>query len=144
MIPILSANEEDIARLTLRRTTLKENGLCHSLKKAAGSKKRKKADPTETVVPSAGLGQTETASSDTTTKAVKEPQAVKSSHGIKNTSTASLTAKVLEEQDDRNKRRKMAQNDNLKSLFSQKNHDPNSKERDISFMNRGYAIPGRK
>lgn len=75
---------------------------------------------------------------------MNEAKPTKATNGIKNTSTANLTARVLEEQDERSKRRKMEQNANLKSLFAKKGHDPNSKERDISFMNRGYAIPGRR
>jgi hypothetical protein len=42
VIPILPSSDLDIARLNLRIKTLKEKGLTHSLKKASGSKKRKK------------------------------------------------------------------------------------------------------
>ncbi len=57
---------------------------------------------------------------------------------IQNVDTASLTAKVLAEEEEKNKRRKMAKNDNLKSLFSSKN---GMDEKHIDFMTRGYSIP---
>jgi hypothetical protein len=59
--------------------------------------------------------------------------------GIKNAATASLTAKVLEEQEERNKRRKLGMNDNLKTLFSNKT----SAGKGNDFMTRGFSIPKR-
>ena len=57
---------------------------------------------------------------------------------IQNPDTASLTANVLAEEQEKNKRRKMAKNDNLKSLFSSKN---GMDEKHVDFMTRGYSIP---
>ena len=56
---------------------------------------------------------------------------------IKNAATASLTAKVLAEEQERTKRRKMEPNENLKSLFS----SGNAKHKDGDFMTRGFSIP---
>lgn len=57
---------------------------------------------------------------------------------INNGGTAALTAKVLAEQEERSKRRKMDANHNLKSLFSSKNRRA---ENHVDFMTRGYSIP---
>ena len=62
----------------------------------------------------------------------------KTGSGIKNQETASLTAKVLAEQEERNKRRKLGANDNVKSLFSSKN---GMDEKHLDFMTRGFTIP---
>ena len=62
----------------------------------------------------------------------------KSESSIKNQDTASLTAKVLAEQEERNKRRKLGANDNVKSLFSSKN---GMDEKHLDFMTRGFSIP---
>lgn len=63
--------------------------------------------------------------------------------GIKNAATASLTAKVLAEQEEKNKRRRLGLNNNLKSLFSNKSTEP-SKNNSGDFMTRGYSVPTRK
>nr|POF13084.1 replication termination factor 2 [Quercus suber] len=129
IIPILPFAATDVARLSLRVKTLQEKGLAHSLKKAAGaSKKRKKKDNIEQPVANG-----------------KEPP-VKTSTGVKsgtdygainNTSTASLTAKVMEEQD-RTKKRKV-ENQNVRSLFSSRDQSkPIGKSND--FMSRGYSV----
>ncbi|KAF4307026.1 hypothetical protein GTA08_BOTSDO05200 [Botryosphaeria dothidea] len=121
VIPIIPTTEEDIARLQLRAKTLKEKGLTHSLKKAGGKKKRKNGEGEEKA------------------EEKKEKRAA-TADGIKNSATASLTAKVLAEQEERNKRRKMESNDNLKSLFSSK--DPKrSMGKNNDFMSRGFNIP---
>lgn len=62
----------------------------------------------------------------------------KSGSNIKNQDTAVLTAKVLAEQEERNKRRKLGANDNVKSLFSSKN---GMDEKHVDFMTRGFSIP---
>ncbi|QIW95118.1 hypothetical protein AMS68_000636 [Peltaster fructicola] len=120
VIPIISAVETDIARLTLRLQTLQEKGLSHSLKKASGSKKRKKtdvvADPVETA------------------------KAAEKNSSINNSSTASLTAKVLQEQDSSKKRK--TNSDTVKSLFS--NKDQTSNNRNNDFMTRGFSVPVKR
>lgn len=65
----------------------------------------------------------------------------KSTNGIKNAATASLTANVLREQEERNKRRKMEGNKNLDSLFSTKAAGPG---KNTDFMSRGFAIPAHQ
>ena len=56
---------------------------------------------------------------------------------IKNAVTASLTARVLAEEQEKAKRRKLDPNENLKSLFS----SGNKKHKDGDFMTRGFSIP---
>ena len=63
-------------------------------------------------------------------------------HGIKNSATASLTRKVMEEQEARNKRRKLGQNENVKSLFNTSNNKP-SAGNSADYMTRGFSI-GKK
>lgn len=59
------------------------------------------------------------------------------SGGIKNAETASLTARVLAEEQERSKRRKLGTNENIKSLFSSENGGP---KKNGDFMNRGFSI----
>jgi hypothetical protein len=130
--------------------TLREKGLTHALKKAPGSKKRKKnaekEAATDTTVEQGS--NPKDASSDEGKKAEKRkeqdkvPQLV-ATNGIKNSSTASLTKKVLEEQEARNKRRKLEQNDNVKSLFSKGNAKP-SVGNSADYMTRGFSIGAKK
>lgn len=121
IIPILPLAKEDIARLVARVARLKQEGLTHSLKKAPGSKKRKKGE----------------AAPEAKEKVAPTPVA---SSGIKNSATASLTAKVLDEQEERNKRRKLGLNDNLKSLFSNTGYSAQT-HKSGDFMTRGFSIP---
>ncbi|KAF2761249.1 DUF602-domain-containing protein [Pseudovirgaria hyperparasitica] len=123
VVPILPTEETDIARLLLRETTLKEQGLAHSLKKQSGSKKRKKhADKAEAKSSSMTLN------------------GEKNSGHIKNSATASLTAKVMAEQDERNKKRKINPNENLKSLFTSNNR---ASGKNTDFMTRGFTVTAR-
>lgn len=122
VIPILPIAEEDLKALEARFATLKEKGLTHSLKKAAGSKKRKK--------------------NREVTQSLKAQQ-VAPAASIKNSSTASLTARVLEEQEDRNKKRKLQKNDNLDTLFSTKGKNGMAEKKN-DFFTRGFSIPGKK
>lgn len=62
--------------------------------------------------------------------------------GIKNSATASLTRKVMEEQEERNKRRKLGQNENVKSLFNTSSNKP-STGNSADYMTRGFSI-GKK
>ncbi|KAF2234321.1 DUF602-domain-containing protein [Viridothelium virens] len=129
VVPILPTAEIDIARLSLRIRDLQARGLSHSLKKAVGNKKRKKvAEATE--LKKDGDMVPRTASPAHKSRDV----------GIKNASTASLTAKVMEEQDLRNKRRKHEGNNNLKGLFSARD-STRSSGANSDFMTRGFSIP---
>jgi len=165
VIPILPMSETDVARLQMRMATLKEKGLAHTLKKVKGGKgkgdkKRKKAEVDERVVTNDVPEEARTdvevkpPQDDAVFKArseVSTPQpgsgasTPKPTNGIKNAATASLTARVLEEQEERNKRRKMESNKNINSLFtSSKNGAGGKKPRDIDFMNRGFDISSKR
>ena len=124
VIPILPTLQADQDRLQQRLMDLKAEGLSHSLKKvSSGGKKRKKAE--------------------TTTADVKDESAKGEDHAaptpiaIQNADTASLTTKILADQDNQNKKRRLLANDNVKSLFSTAKH--NGKNTD--FMTRGFSIP---
>jgi hypothetical protein len=141
IIPILPTAATDIARLNLRMKTLKEKGLTHALKKAPGSKKKRKHGDTSTTE----NGTAKPSLSDEDKKAKKKAAAKSTTmpnDGIKNSATASLTRKVLEEQEERNKRRKMAQNDNVNSLFNKTEHKA-SAGNSADYMTRGFSI-GKK
>lgn len=97
VIPVLPIEESEVSKLSKRIETLRAKGLTHSKKTDKSAKKKKrKAEDKET----AGTNvETEKKSSRT-----KPTQA----GNINNPMTASLTAKVLAEQEQANKRRKMA------------------------------------
>lgn len=161
VIPILPTSKEDIARLISRAAKLKEGGLTHSLKKApGGKKKRKHAAETESAAPAVdGKEESfdksqsrsqENGVTDKTKARIQEngngastPKLNGASSsvpsGIKNASAANLTAKVLEEQEERNKRRKLGMNDNLKSLFSNTGYNA-QKQKGGDFMTRGFSM----
>lgn len=132
VIPILPFLDIDKERLETRAQSLKEQGLTHSLKKASGSsKKRKKNNTTAESLVSSGLKEE--------LIMAKNPDNGEAALGnINNGGTAALTAKVLAEQEERSKRRKMDANHNLKSLFSSKNRKA---EKHVDFMTRGFSIP---
>merc|ERR1711939_887075 len=149
IIPIVPLAKEDIAKLAERIARLKEAGLTHSLKKAPGSKKRKKGEAaTESKETTNGItadakedSKKKSAENGTTNGHSKSGTATPvSSSGIKNSATASLTAKVLDEQEERNKRRKLGLNENLKSLFSNTGYSAQT-HKSGDFMTRGYSIP---
>ncbi|EMC92973.1 hypothetical protein BAUCODRAFT_76874 [Baudoinia panamericana UAMH 10762] len=126
IIPILPAVATDIARLSLRVKTLQEKGLTHSLKKASGGgKKRKKKDE---------LSQT----THYAATPVRDAPAATENAGIKNIATASLTAKVLEEQERIKKRR--LESGTVRSLFSSRNQNEQHANK-TDFMTRGYSVP---
>ncbi|KAK3172086.1 hypothetical protein OEA41_004171 [Lepraria neglecta] len=128
IIPILPTSQTEKDRLEQRIQKLKEQGLTHSLKKAPGSSKKRKKN---TNIEEATVG-------DEGLKTQPEKPASKPESNIKNQDTAALTAKVLAEQEERNKRRKLGANDNVKSLFSNKN---GMDEKHVDFMTRGFSIP---
>ncbi|PCG89562.1 Protein of unknown function DUF602 [Penicillium occitanis (nom. inval.)] len=139
VIVILPTKEADKQRLISRGLKLAEQGLTHSLKKLSGSKKRKKHANGES---STAATAEESAASSTKAKAEsidKDKPPISSASGIKNASTAILTAKVLEEEQERKKRQKLARSENLQSLF----HNDNDKRKmnDGDFMTRGFSIP---
>lgn len=153
IITILPTATEDIERLDERIKRLRDAGLTHSLKRAPGTKKRKKHTETDT------KETIERPNSENEVKSKNEVQSKipagipddvsstlqlkngpsVSAGRIKNAATASLTAKVLDEQAERNKRRKLGLNDNLKSLFS--NSGSGELKGAGDFMTRGYSLP---
>lgn len=151
VISILPLAKEDIARLAARAAKLKEAGLTHSLKKAPNGKKRKKHADAETTLEGKHQtnGPVEPISEKTETRSTENGASIAQSKkgtsaplstGIKNAATASLTAKVLDEQEERNKRRKLGLNDNLKGLFSSTGYSAQA-HKGGDFMTRGYSLP---
>jgi len=140
IIPINSLVDTDIARLSLRAKTLQEKSLSHSLKKASGGggKKRKKRE--EQAVDAHGSdGATTTAAAATKVNTTapapgKEDSSVNGK--INNSSTASLTAKVMA-QTEQSKKRKL-ENDNVKSLFSNRDQTA-ALGNSAGFMTRGFS-----
>ncbi|KFY25404.1 hypothetical protein V491_01760 [Pseudogymnoascus sp. VKM F-3775] len=152
IITILPTTKEDIGRLDQRIKRLRDAGLTHSLKKAPGSKKRKKHVETETKetieAPNGASGikskdavqpKIPAGIADDVSSTLQKNGSSASAGRIKNAATASLTAKVLDEQAERNKRRKLGLNDNLKSLFS--NGGSGELKGAGDFMTRGYSLP---
>ena len=119
---------------------LKEQGLTHSLKKASVSGKKRKKNVN--VATAWTLASVTDQSAGETIAAAQSPLPgngiAPPSGGIKNAATASLTAKVLEEEKEKHKRRKLGGNDNLNSLFSS---DNGGRKKNSDFMTRGYSIP---
>ena len=130
MITILPISSFDKERLLTRALKLKDQGLTHSLKKVSGSGKKRKKNGESTSM------KEESTSVDNPISSERKG-ALKTSAAIKNAGTASLTAKVLAEEQERSKRRKMEPNENLKSLFS----SGSGKHKDGDFMTRGFSIP---
>ncbi|KAB8270811.1 Rtf2 RING-finger-domain-containing protein [Aspergillus minisclerotigenes] len=128
VIPILPTKSEDKQQLVARAQKLAEQGLTHSLKKAPGSKKRKKQ---------ANGDSAETEGASRSNTSTPKPSA---SNGIKHAATAMLTARVLEEENEKKKRRKMmGLNENLDSLFTKDSKD--GKMNNADFMTRGFTLP---
>ena len=127
IIPILPVSQTEKDSLETRIAKLKAQGLSHSLKKAPGTGKKRKKTVT---VEEAPVAEEPIKS---TQRKTEKPES-----NIKNADTASLTAKVLAEQEERNKQRKLGANENVKSLFSNKN---GMDEKHVDFMTRGFSIP---
>lgn len=124
--PILPITEADEQLVIDRIETLRGLGLSHSLKKVKGSKKRKKEKDDEHNGTSKESRKNGTAAQE-------------NASGIKNFATASLTARVLEEEEVKKKRRLLNENENIQSLYSKSNGD--KKQKDGDFMRRGFSIP---
>lgn len=127
VIVILPTKDADKQRQMARGVKLGEQGLTHSLKKASGSKKRKKHAANNDV----SAESSKTASSTSGTNGT--------SSGIKNAATAMLTAKVLDEENRKKKQKTVGRNDNLQSLFH--SDKDRHKLKDGDFMTRGFTIP---
>ncbi|KAK0702846.1 Rtf2 RING-finger-domain-containing protein [Apiosordaria backusii] len=104
IIPILPTEKSDLEKLATRNDKLRSKGLTHSLKKdKTSSKKKRKADEVNEV-----NGNRSGKGKEAPPKATPKSDLSSRVSGINNAMTASLTAKVLAEQEDRNKRRKLA------------------------------------
>ena len=141
IITILPQKADDKTRLRDRIAALKAQGLTHALKKASGKKKRKNGDVHDAdAAPANGKAahppNGAAANGAAPTAATSKPRT-----GINNAATASLTAKVLAEEDARTKRRKKELQadgkETLRSLFS----TGNGTRKDGDFMTRGFTIP---
>ena len=148
IVPILPSTEADKETVLKRIEALRAEGLTHSLKKAHGSKKRKANGEIKHLngEETAANGKTEPPLGMKRSKEPIErsgtPQSGTSTPrppvGIKNAATASLTTRVLEEEEAKKKRR--LQNENISSLYTKK-LDNDKKHSDGSFMTRGFSIP---
>ncbi|KAL5337074.1 Rtf2 RING-finger-domain-containing protein [Aspergillus crustosus] len=149
VIPILPTKEEDKQRLITRSQRLAEQSLTHSLKKAPGSKKRKKNGNGDSAI----ISEIKTSGSNGDASKTSLPKDISSANsrsnastptpsapvGIKHAATAMLTARVLEEEKEKKKRRKLvAANDNLSSLFTK---DADKGRFNTDFMTRGFSVP---
>lgn len=147
VVPILPTTETEKQFVIDRIETLRTLGLTHSLKKAAGSKKRKAKEAAAERENGAVDGK-EGAIRDFKASTKSDLERTTSSKlssnggsaGIKNAATASLNARVLEELETKKKRRLLNENDNIQSLFSQSN-SADKKHKDGDFMRRGFQIP---
>ncbi len=101
VIPLLPTEMSEVEKLKQRMEKLKASGLTHSLKRdrASGKKKRKAEGQETAVVNEPKPRERRKTHDDTSSSGVA---------GINNAMTASLTAKVLAEQEERNKRRRLA------------------------------------
>jgi hypothetical protein len=106
VIPILSVDEAELEKLAQRVAELKTAGLAHSLKKDKnGDKKKQKKRKAAEFDGGADANVESTAGS---TKETMDNRDGGISSRINNPMTASLTARVLAEQEERSKRKKMA------------------------------------
>ena len=125
VLPILPITETDKQFVIDRMEKLREQGLAHSLKKDKSSKKRKAKEVIDGDKAIQGKSKEGVKNGDS------------KSAGIKNSSTANLAAKVLEEEDAKKRKRMLNENDNIQSLYS----TGNKKHQDADFMTRGFSIP---
>ncbi|KAF7589864.1 hypothetical protein BBP40_003576 [Aspergillus hancockii] len=140
VISILPAKESDKQVLIARVQKLAEQGLTHSLKKAPGSKKRKKGANGDATEAESASGKSKSSAGEKAATSRSNPSTPTpgASNGIKNASTAMLTARILDEENEKKKRRKMmGLNENLDSLFTKDSGKTNNGD----FMTRGFTLP---
>ncbi|KAM5439240.1 Replication termination factor 2 [Microsporum ferrugineum] len=140
VIPILPTHEPEKERLKSRLEELSRQGLAHSLKKLPGSSKKRKKNRGEANGDTENSAKPETTSNGKTNTESKmsTPSATPAAVGIKNAGTAMLTARVLEEQNERRKRAKTERSDAVQSLFTSK--DKKGQGKNVDFMTRGFSI----
>lgn len=113
VVPILPVDEADVEKCAARITRLRALGLAHNLKKdkAAGDKKKKKRKAAAAGEEEGGKPPHEHGTNgDRPAQKEKKQKRDRGdiSSRINNAMTATLTAKVLAEQDERNRQRKLA------------------------------------
>lgn len=137
VVPILPSTEGEKELVTKRMEGLRAEGLTHGLKKekGGGGKKRKVEKEKEGAEEGAGK-KAKKVNGNGDGEVVTNGHANASSNGIKNSATANLTKKVLEEEEARKKRK--LENENISSLYAKKTNG--QKERDGSFMTRGFSV----
>ncbi|KAL7790100.1 DUF602 domain-containing protein [Trichoderma afarasin] len=106
VIAILPTAEKDLDRLQKRIEDLQATGLTHTLKKGKSDKKKKRKAGDAEEEGDAEKKEDKAKKNDAS-RAKKETDS--RIRGINNSMAATLTARVLAEQDERNKRRKLAQ-----------------------------------
>ncbi|KAI1809608.1 Rtf2 RING-finger-domain-containing protein [Poronia punctata] len=109
IVPVVPVEEADLDKCAARIEELRALGLAHNLKKdksAGGKKKKRKAAEDD----DGGKINVNGANGDGATQKEKKQKKIRDdiSSRINNSMTATLTAKVLAEQDERNKQRKLA------------------------------------
>jgi len=156
VITVLPTGDVEKERLKARMERMKEEGLAHSLKRASGSGKKRKKGVIKDEDPAGPTEATATKPDPLENTSLPTPPPIdpvvphrsststhpqpKPTNGIKNAATASLTARVLAEEAERTKRRKLAgQTDSLRGLFS--NKESRERGKDGDFMTRGFSIP---
>lgn len=137
IVTILPTNAADIEKLVNRAKDIRERGLTHSLRKVSGSGKKRKKNGEALASEETAREMANLVDGDETKTKSNGKSAVE--HTIKNAATASLTARVLEDEKARKKRQKLSMNENLKGLFSGKASEKTAQRGD--FMTRGYSIP---
>ena len=123
IVPLLPITDGDKQFVIERMEKLQELGLTHSLKKDKSSKKRKANDLVES-------------NGNSTNGTGKETSKNKQS-GIKDAAVANLTARVLQEEEAKKKRRLLNESETIQSLYSKGER----KQKDADFMTRGFSIP---
>ncbi|KAJ4862091.1 rtf2 RING-finger domain-containing protein [Trichoderma breve] len=106
VIAILPTAEKDLDRLQKRIEDLQATGLTHTLKKGKSDKKKKRKAGDAEEEGDAEKKEDKAKKNDANRAKKETDSRIK---GINNSMAATLTARVLAEQDERNKRRKLAQ-----------------------------------
>lgn len=105
VIPILPTDKAEIQRLAKRMEDLKAKGLTHSLKKDKSASKKEKKNKNKRTADEANGDDAE---KEKESKKAKKSTADSRVSGINNPATAALTARVLADQDEAMRRRKLA------------------------------------
>lgn len=105
IVPLLPIDEAELQKLSKRIQDLRAKGLTHSKKQDKSAKKKKRKAGDKETGDNNGEAETERQKKAPKTNKTDAPRRT---GGINNPMTASLTAKVLAEQEERNKRRKLA------------------------------------